>query len=198
MKTPWNEKTLVQKILFVAAILGSAVAVFLIAFAITFSVEKSTDLGNTKDTIEIDITITDVNNQAQAVKPGTEQTITTTITNEWDKPMYLFVRADVSTYTTNSGTLPIYSFAPSDSSWIQVETGEAGELVFAYTDGTAMCPIESEEEIVFSGTLTCEVPKKVFGQLTDDDMKVKFTGCALDTETEGKDPTNVYGQYASR
>lgn len=194
MKTPWNEKTLVQKILFVAAIAGSAVAVFLLAFAATtFFTNRDTKLPNTRDSIEFTIDMTDVKDQAQAVKPGTEQSITTTITNEWDKSMYLFVRVSCDTYGEDEK--PIYSFTPN-SSWIPVEVEDAGQLVFAYTDGgTDMVAIESEDSVVFSGTLKCVITKKAFGEKSNADMEVLFRGCALGTDADGTSPASVYGQY---
>ena len=180
----------------IGRILGTAVVVF--AISVLFAMVTAR-LPNTKGVIEFKIKIDSLENQATAVVPGTEQNISTSITNDSGTEMYMFVRIDCGTYGDGEC---IYSFEPSETDegqWTIIENaGESGQIVLAWSEDGKLKKVEAQDSVPFAGTLTCVVPVQYFDGLTDKDMIVDFDGFGISTE-ESNDPkaaytTNVVGR----
>ena len=174
----------------IGRILGTAIVVF--AISVLFSMVTAR-LPNTKGVIEFKIKIDSLENQATAVVPGTEQSISTTITNDSGQQMYMFVRLNTSTYDGNNS---IYSFVPNngddDYGWSVIEgVAESGQIVLAWVEDGKLRKVEAQDSVVLSGTLTCVVPIQYFDGLSDSDMIVDFDGFGISTE-ESDDPKQAY------
>ena len=174
----------------IGRILGTAIVVF--AISVLFSMVTAR-LPNTKGVIEFKIKIDSLENQATAVVPGTEQSISTTITNDSGQQMYIFVRLNMSTYDGNNS---IYSFTPDngdDLSWSVIDgVGESGQIVLAWTESNGkLRKVDAQDSVVLSGKLTCVVPIQYFDGLSDSDMIVDFDGFGISTE-ESDDPKQAY------
>ena len=176
--------------------IGRLLATATVVFAIsTLIAVFTTKLPNTKGVIEFKINIDSIEDQAMQVVPGTEQTISTSITNDSAQQMYMFVRIDCGTYGDGDC---IYSFSPDYESWSVVDAGEDGQIVLAWTEDGKLKKVDSQDSVGLSGTLTCVVPIQYFDGLSDEDMVVDFDGFGISTE-ESDNPkmaytTNVVGR----
>ena len=203
-----------------AAGLGTKIAIgftsFLVTTVVVLAVSKyftsrSTTLPNWTGELPFEISLGSLGDQGAAVVPGSEQSISTTIQNQSNVPMYLYVVLSCSTYTdesessVSSGTpQPIYTFEPAaDSGWIVVEAVEneekPGNIVCAYVgdgmtgggSGAVLDTVDKMEEVEFYGTLTCTVPKEEFLTLEDSDVQIVATAYAIGTDGSG-DPVVEY------
>ena len=202
--------------------LGTKIAIgftsFLVTTVVVLAVSKyftsrSTTLPNWAGELPFEISLGSLSEQGAAVVPGSEQSISTTITNESNVPMYLYVVLECSTYTDESGSAggsvkPIYSFEPAvGSGWIVLEGVEneekPGNIVCAYvgecsgagvggSSGSAVLRlVDKMEEVEFCGLLTCTVPKEEFLTLDDSDVQLVATAYAIGTDG-GNSPAVEY------
>ena len=175
----------------IGRILGTAIVVF--AISVLFSMVTAR-LPNTKGVIEFKIKIDSLEEQATAVVPGTEQGISTTITNDSGQQMYMFVRIDCGTYGDGEN---IYSFVPDsgddDCGWRVIDgvAEKTGQIVLAWVQDGKLRAVDAQESVGFSGTLTCVVPIQYFDGLDNEDMIVDFDGFGISTE-ESDDPKTAY------
>lgn len=187
----WSEKTARQKAVSIGAITGCFLGAGLIAYAASsLFTHDSFTIDNTKGTVfSIDLTGAV---EGTEVVPGTEQSVSPSITNIGTDSMYVFIRFDVGV-TSSGGS--VYSFTPSaGSGWTAVDTGDAGELLFVYGSAATPVAIESQDSADLSGTLTCIASGSDFVSL--DSVQVKVTGCAIGAEGEdGETATEVYADY---
>lgn len=186
----WSEKTAKQKATFLGSILGCFMGAFFLAYAISsFFTHDSFTINNTKGTVfSIDLTGSVAGTE---VVPGTEQSVSPSITNTGTESMYVFVRFDVG--VTNSGT-PVYSFTPDNNSgWTQIDS-EDGSLLFVYGTNDSLVAIESQDSADLSGVLTCIAEGSDFVSL--EDVTVRVTGCAIGSVGEdGETAAEVYADY---
>ena len=171
--------------------IGRIFATAMVVFAIsTLIAVFTTRLPNTKGVIEFKISGTGIEDQAMAVVPGTEQTISTSITNESAQEIYMFVRLECGTYGDGES---IYSFTPeADSGWSVIEgVGKDGQIVLAYTEGGVLKSVDAMDTVDFAGILKCVVPVKDFMELADNDFAVDFKGFGISTD-ENPDPKSAY------
>lgn len=133
-KTPWSQKSFAQRLATIGSMIGIFFGCIILAYAIsnlfTFGTFKISNKRGTMFTIDLNKTVTGI----EAV-PGSEQTVTTSITNTGTEKMYVFVRFDTS--TTSNGE-PIYSFAADG--WTQIDRDDPGELLFVYGSITDPTP----------------------------------------------------------
>lgn len=191
LKTPWNEKTAWQKAASIGLILGIFLGCAILAYAVSsYFTSGSFSIPNTRGsafTIDLSGSVPGI-----AAVPGSEQSVSTSITNTGTEKMYVFVRFDTS--TTSSGS-SIYSF--TTSGWSPVDTGNPGELLFVYGSTDAPTCILPGETASMSGTLKVVATGTDFVDLTDDDFAVKVTGCAVGgPESEGT-ASALYAEYVS-
>lgn len=169
--TPWSEKTARQKATSIGSILGCFLGAAILAYAASsLFTHDSFTIQNTKGQV-VSIDLTGAVEGIEVV-PGTEQSVSPSITNNGTEPMYVFVRFDVG--VTSSGT-PVYSFDPDDDSWTAVDTGEAGELLYVYGSGSTPVAVNSQEIADLSGVLTCIASGSDFVML--DDVSVSYRVC---------------------
>ena len=134
------------------------------------------------------------------VLPDSEQTVVPVMTNTGTEPMYVFIRFDTSTYTSSEDgqEKSVYSFTPDeDGLWTQIEGDNPGQLIYAYGTDTEMTVVSSKESVSLPGTLKVTVDASDFVDLTDDDMEVKVTGCAVGTDVDSKRAYDAYQEYIS-
>ena len=183
--TSWREKTIRQKMAGVGAIVGLFFGCAILAYAISSLVTYGSFSVNNakKHSFTIDLT-----GQVTATElgPGDSQSISPSITNTGTDKMYVFVRINCS----DDG---IYSFTPSGN-WTAVETTNAGEMVYAYGEPTAIKPGES---VTISGTMTIVASNAVFSELADDALFYTVTGCAIGTDAETSGAEALYNEYLS-
>ena len=192
-----------------------AVSSFLFTTIVVFAISKyftsrSTTLPNWTGELPFEISLGSLSDQGAAVVPGSVQEISTTIQNQSNIPMYLYVVLECGTYTDESGSTgstprPIYTFTPGvDSGWILLEGVEneekPGNIVCAYVgDGSSYIGgsavlrlVDQMEEVEFYGLLTCTVPKEAFLGLDDRDVEVVATAYAIGTDGGSGDPLAEY------
>ena len=177
--------------------LGILCGTAIIAFALTTLFTMiTTKLPNKKGVIEFKISIEKLDDKGVDVVPGTEQSISTSITNNSAQPMYLFLRLDCGTYENNC----VYEFSPDgggdgaeegEPQWKVLDVGESGQIVLAWVEEGKLKVVEPQESVGINGTLTCVVPIQYFDRLADKDMSVDFTGFGISTD-ESNDPENGY------
>ena len=195
-----------------------AVSSFLFTTIVVFAISKyftsrSTTLPNWTGDLPFEISLGSLSDQGAAVVPGSEQTISTTIQNQSNIPMYLYVVLSCGTYTDESGgsgaggsEKPIYTFTPgSDSGWIVLEGVEneekPGNIVCAYVGEDSsygggsqgqLRLVDKMEEVEFCGLLTCTVPKEEFLTLDDSDVQIVATAYAIGTDGSSGDASVEY------
>ncbi len=187
----WSEKTAKQKAVFIGAVTGCFLGAGLLAYAASsLFTHDSFTIDNSKGSV-FSIDLSGAVSGTEVV-PGTEQTVSPSITNTGTEPMYVFIRFDVG--TTASGT-PVYSFEPdAGSGWTAVDNGNDGELLFVYGSSSTPVAIESQDSADLSGTLTCIAQGADFVSL--EDVSVKVTGCAIVSVGEdGESAAEVYADY---
>ena len=183
--TPWNEKTIRQKAASIGIIVGLFFGCVLIAYAISSYVTHSSfSVNNPKK----HIFTMDLTGQVTPTElgPGDTQSIAPSITNTGTEKMYVFIRINCSDNN-------IYSFTPSGS-WSLVDTGVAGEMVYAYGEPTALTPGESA---TLSGTMTVVASNAVFSELAEDALYYTVTGCAIGVDAESSGAEALYNEYLS-
>ena len=190
-KTPWSEKTLRQKAASIGLIIGIFFGCALIAYAVSsYITHGSFTISNTRGhvfTIDLTGSVPGIE-----VVPGSEQSVSTSITNTGTEKMYVFVRFNTS--TTSSGT-EIYSF--TTSGWSAVDTGNPGELLFVYGSADEPTALTPGQSAAMSGTLKVIATGADFVDLTDSDFAVTVTGCAVGgPESEGT-ASALYAEYQS-
>lgn len=188
-RIPWNEKTIKQKASFVGTVFGCFLGCCLIAYAASsLFTHDSFTINNTKGSVfSMDLT---GELEGIEVVPGTEQSVAPSIQNTGTEPMYVFVRFDVG--TTASG-FNVYSFTPDENSgWTQVGN-ESGSLLFVYGSNDSLVAVNSQNAADLSGTLTCIATGSDFVML--EDVSVKVTGCAIESEGEDGNAAEVYQDY---
>ncbi len=183
--TPWNEKTIRQKAAAIGIIVGLFFGCALIAYAISsYVTHGSFSVNNPKKHIfTMDLT---GQVEAEALGPGDSQSIAPKIENTGTEKMYVFIRINCSDNN-------IYSFTPSGS-WSLVDTGVAGEMVYAYGEPTALTPGESA---TLSGTMTVVANNAAFSELADDALYYTVTGCAIGVDAESSGAAALYNEYLS-
>lgn len=190
-KTPWNEKTLRQKAASIGIILGIFLGCAIIAYAVSSYFTSGTfEISNTKGsvfTIDLNKTVTGI-----AAVPGSEQTVTTSITNTGTEKMYVFVRFDVGTTSNNT---PIYSF--TTSGWSAVERDDPGELLFVYGNASEPTLLMPGDSAAMTGTLKVIATGADFVTLTDEDFAVTVTGCAVGGPESSGTAAELYAEYIS-
>ncbi len=178
--------------------LGILCGTAIIAFALTTLFTMiTTKLPNKKGVIEFKISIEKLDDKGVDVVPGTEQSISTSITNNSAQLMYLFLRLDCGTYGDGEC---VYSFiadgagewdSAAEPHWKVLDIGETGQIVLAWVEDGKLKVVEPQESVGINGTLTCVVPIQYFDRLEDKDMSVDFTGFGISTD-ESNDPENGY------
>ena len=137
------------------------------------------------------------------IAPGSEQTVSPVMTNTGTEEMYMFVRFNVGTYPTSTTiTEPIYSYVintehESGGLWTAVATDNPAELLLAYGSETELTPVQPGAAVTLPEKLVATSDNTVFGGLSNADMKVTVTGCAIGTDNESSDPSEAYGHYLS-
>ena len=137
------------------------------------------------------------------VVPGSEQSVAPVMTNTGTENAYVFIRFDVSTYIPSSDVqgeqeMPVYSFTPDEPDlWTQIETDNPGQLLYAYGTETELNVVAPKEDVVLAGTLTMMNDNAAFVDLSDDDVKVKVTGCGIGTDNESEVAYEAYQHYVS-
>lgn len=190
-KTPWNQKTIAQRLTTIGAMVGIFFGAVLIAYAVSNLFTYGTfTIPNTKGTaFTIDLT-----NSVTGIEalPGSTQTVNTSIKNTGTEKMYVFVRFNTS--TTSSGS-SIYSF--SANGWSAVDRDDAGELLFVYGSANEPTVVMPGETASLSGTLTVVATGADFVDLTDDDFAVTVTGCAVGGPESSGSASALYAEYLS-
>lgn len=126
--------------------------------------------------------------------PGDKQSVSPAVENTGTERMYVFVRFDVATTVDNE---PVYSFQTESDTWVRINTEEPGELLYYYGDADGSVEVEAGRTVTLPGTLKVDVENEIFAGLTDDDMKVRVTGCAVGTDAMGS-AEEIYQEYISR
>lgn len=185
--TPWNQKTVAQRLLTIGAMIGIFFSGVIVAFAISNYIDHGSF--GVKNTIDHIFTIDLTGEVAPvALGPGGTQSISPSIKNTGTEKMYVFVRFNCS----DDG---IYSFTQTGSGWSKVETIGAGEMLYVYGEPTKLSPGESA---TLSGTMTVIADNVAFSEFESDDaLYYTVTGCAIGTDAENTDPALLYGEYLS-
>ena len=128
-----------------------------------------------------------------------EISMSPTLTNTGSMPLYVFIRFDSADDSGSS----IYNYSiesDRESLWTLVDTGEAGQICFAYVDGEDMKEVGAGEEISIPGTLRLNLSPSRFSALALDDpeqFSIKVMGCGIDTTGTSSNPVDVYNDWVA-
>lgn len=138
------------------------------------------------------------------ITSGSEQTVNPVMTNTGTEEMYVFVRFNVGTYSTSTTTEPVYTYVVDTESnvgagaaWTAVSTDNPAELLFAYGSESELTPVQPGAAVTLPGKLVATSDNTVFSGLSDSDMKVTVTCCAIGTDNESSEPREAYGHCIS-
>lgn len=198
MKDP--TKTLKQRIATIGSCIGIFFAAVIIAYAaVTWFMNKDYKLDfNPKSVRNFDITDSIDSNLPTEIGLEEDVFISPTVTNKGTEPIYVFIRLDVATYTDEyDKEQPIYSFTPTENGWIQVDTGNPGEICYAYASDSGLTVLEPRNSTSLNGSLRLAVDADTYAEMalaSNDNFDIRVMGCVIDTDGSG-DPENAYSDY---
>lgn len=102
----------------------------------------------------------------------------------------MFIRFDVG---TTSNSTPIYSF--TTSGWSAVDAGDPGELLFVYGSADEPTLLMPGDSAAMTGTLKVIATGADFVTLTDEDVAVTVTGCAVGGPESSGSAADLYEEY---
>ena len=193
-------KTLKQRIATVGSCVGIFLAAVIIAYAaVTWYMNKDYKLVfNPKSVKNFDITDSIDSDLPTEIGLEEDVPISPTVTNKGTEPMYVFIRLDVMTYTDEYGVeQPIYSFTPTESGWTQVDTGNPGEICFAYGSGNELTALDARESTSLNGNLRLAIDNDNYAELAldnSDNFDIRVMGCVIDTGSSSN-PEIAYSEY---
>ena len=184
---------------FIGITLGTAVLVYAASFILHLVFKVNIVPGSNPD-----VKLTGAIVETKEVVPGTEISLSPTVTNVGTENCYVFIRLNCATSDGN----PIYSFTSNDvtrveddveieGSWTRVATDDPGELIYAYGSATEMSNLAPDEAVTLSGTVKLSVGNAVFNTLVGagTDFSVSVHACAIGTDTSDVTPSAVYNEY---
>ena len=191
---PWNEKTVRQKTVSVAVIAGFFVASTVVAFALgTLVSHNSEELIDTGGRVHS--SVLNIGAEGTEVTPGSERTISPTITNTGNEKIYAFIRFECPTVTDNATEemKSAYTFTPdAGTNWVKIED-EPGVLIYCYGNASEATEVQPGETVTLSGTYTLDVTNLEFMQIQE--FKTIIHGCTVSVEGTNSNPELAYQAY---
>ena len=147
-----------------------------------FTAHKGMDVNLDKvDTTDITLA---GSNDLGGISSGEKVAFDYTVTNTSSQPAYIFLRIDANQYTDaiSGQSKELYELTDldnTDGSWTKIDSGQPGQIVYAYGGSGTMSPVQINETVVLNAQFHCLADAESYKDLSESDMDISVHGCLV-------------------